>query len=197
MTASTTGSFGISVPQSAVMLPAPGTEVDGILDAIVSAQELPPASAARLRESLAAVTAFAHARPNPGRAHWALVEHPRAGNVDALLSLDIYALGDDDGPENYEARMLAAADSLGEAISYDVSRLEVAGRPAVLTYQLELPAGSDGMPAVEQATLAHFTDESTMLEYRMVAQDLAAYDDISAYIVEIAGGLETMEGNDV
>jgi hypothetical protein len=195
MTASITGLYCISVPETALMLPPPGNEVDVVLEAIIASLALPPASGVRLRGSLAAAAAFAHARPNPGRAHWALVEHPKTGNVDAVLSLDIYALKDDDGPENYEARMRAAADSLGDAISYNVSRLSVADRPAVLTYQLELPAGAAGIPAVEQATLAHFTDEHTMLEYRMVAQDLAAYDDISAYVIQLASGMTIMEAD--
>ena len=145
----------------------------------------------RLEAELSSAVEYARRRSSAAGRAWALVGQPRTGNVDAIMLVETYSRAEGLGPREYLERCRATAQNIDpeDLWQFDVDYVTVAGREAVILHQLEMPAGDEGRPATEQATVAHFVDDSTMIEYRLVTQDLAVFDDIVSFTAGLAASI--------
>ncbi|MCU1424005.1 MAG: hypothetical protein JWM51_296 [Microbacteriaceae bacterium] len=203
-TSQLTITFDVEIPAGWHKLPAPGRaeDTDAAVRAIVDGLDIVGDTRHSLLHVLAAVTAVAQAPKRGGRMHWALVPEPGNGRVEALMSLGTIA----NAPGRFEEYKNAAAvdldepdadaDNPAELINRTVSErtLRVGRAVAVHDFVIEPTTGGVADPAVERAIVALFPERAGRgIEMSIVTQNLAWFDDVTGYLVDIASTFRETE----
>jgi len=152
---------------------------------------------AQLRYGLMTVIDFSHRLPGEGRYNFALVAEPLEGVVHAVLSVQkIRVTGEAYDNLLYRLQNPPPAEGV-EVINRTVEEYRVAAGRAIVMHDFMLPVGFESVPgpATERTILSLFMDDSdAMIDFAMYAQDLAAFEDMPAYLVEIVGAISPIGG---
>ncbi|MET0989247.1 MAG: hypothetical protein ABWY54_01230 [Glaciihabitans sp.] len=191
--------FEFEVPAGWHKLPADATSTTEAVGAIAERLTEPGETREQLERSLAAVSAQAQSPRRQGRPHWGYVPDPSTGRVEALLSV-----GDIPGDPGAYERYLELA-----RVDLDAAEPPQQGNPAELinrtTSEFRLPEGKVvaihdfviqptlggvGDPAVERAIVALFPDRAARaVECSIVTQNMAQFEDVTQYLVDIVATL--------
>lgn len=153
-------------------------------------------SAVRLAGALELAGVFAQSGGTPGRWSWALVGSPVSGQVDAVLTLDVY--DSRSGSDVYRAAAERSVPSGFDVITRTIDDVEVAGREAVVIHELIAPEPGEATadPASERASLALFSAETgTMLVLRVTTQDMMLFENIVAWLLDLGATVELTVGS--
>lgn len=199
-----TGRFEVEIPAGWHKLPAAqnAEATAEAVSAIVASLAVDLEAGGRLAQALTAVTAVANAPRQQQRTHWALVPDPSAGRVEALLSLGSIVGGTGsvekyleaatvnlDGPDSDPAN---PAELVNRTVAERV--LAVGRTVTVHDFVIEPTAGGVADPAVERAIVAIFPERAARgIEMSIVTQNLAWFDDITGYLVDIAATFRETE----
>lgn len=200
MTAALLLTFEVDIPGGWHKLPLDPEETASAVAQLAASLVDDPDARERLVYALAAVAAVAQAPRRHGRQHWAYVPDPSTGRVEALLSLGDMPGGRGDY-ENYLA--LASVDldvaetpqpgTAAELINRTVAERRIAvGRVvSIHDFVIQPTAGGVPDPAVERAIVALFPDRaSRAVECSIVTQNLAQFEDVTGYLVDIVATFE-------
>ena len=147
---------------------------------------------AQLRYALMTVIDFSHRLPGEGRYNFALIGEPLQGIVHAVLSVQKLRVTDE-AYDNLLYRVQNPPPAEGvESINRTVEEYRLAAGRAIVMHDFIVPVEFEPIPepATERTTLSLFADDSdSLLDFAMYAQDLAAFDDMPAYLVEIVGAI--------
>jgi len=188
-------SDAILLPPGWIALAPEGADPSAWVEAYLDGLTTQPTAIARaqLRYGLLSLIDMA-AGMRPGKRYsFAFVEDPTVGLVRALLSLQMLRVTGD-AFENYRARLETSTDSeTVEVINRTVQRVELAAGSAWLMHDFTLSALPEAIPdpALERAVLGLFVrDADVMIEFSMYAQDLAVFDNMPQYLVDIVAALD-------
>ena len=191
--------FEFEVPAGWHKLPVDAASTPAAIEAIVERLTQPGETREQLARALAAVSAQAQSPRRHNRPHWGYVPDPSTGRVEALLSV-----GDIPGDAGAYDRYLDLA-----RVDLDAAEPAEQGNPAELinrtTTESRLPAGKVvaihdfviqptvggvGDPAVERAIVALFPERAARaVECSIVTQNMAQFDDLTQYLVDIVATL--------
>jgi len=187
------GAFAL--PAGWQLLPPRGTDASEWVETYLDELPVQPSALVRaqLRYGLMTVIELAHRMPGEARHNFALVGEPLEGLIHAVLSVQKQRVTAE-AYDNLLFRMQNPPPVEGvEAINRTVEQFRLAAGRAIVMHDFILPVGMQPIPepATERTTLSLFIDDSeTMLDFAMYAQDLAAFEDMAAYLVEIAGAIK-------
>ena len=161
-----------------------------VADAVIEDAALPESPEREaLRAQLVGVGRLAAGLPSGSRWSWALVRDPRIGRAEALLSVRASATEGD-----LYARYLTEA---GERVSTETTELiqprvletVVPGGRVIVTRDFTRRVVREGVmpPVMERCTAGVFlNDENALLEITLITPDLALFDDIVDYVLNLA-----------
>jgi hypothetical protein len=195
-----TGRFEVEIPAGWHKLPAEATAE--VISAIVAMFAVDAEAGGRLTHALTAVAAVANSPRQQQRTHWALVPDPSAGRVEALLALGSIAGGAESVAKYLEAATvnLDGPDSdpanPAELVNRTVAERVLAVGRSVTVHDFVIEPASGGVadPAVERAIVAVFPERAARgIEMSIITQNLAWFDDITGYLVDIASTFRETE----
>jgi len=161
---------------------------------LVASWAIPRQAADRLTQALRVVSEISPSED--GRTVWALVRLPQSGRVDALLTLDVHVVNASESIDSLEHELKRQAASRGSDIAGRTSeRRSTPLGEALLVHDLEFAPARGGSPrtATERAFVALFVGSSLLLSYRLLTQDLAAFDNLPGYLADLVS-LTSLEG---
>jgi hypothetical protein len=175
-----------------LQLPDQGDDVDaGIAALLAELGELDAEATRQLGAGLRIVTGLAHSLAPGARTSHALVLQPDSGRVQALLSIRLSRIT----PEAYDNYLAAArayaGDERVEAIKRSVEEVQLPDGRGILSHDFTLAIQREGVPdpALERCFLAYFPDGfDTAVEFTLLTQNLALFEDAPAYLVALAAG---------
>ena len=150
-----------------------------------------PAAQQGLRHGLALVGRLANGLIPGGRWSWALVQSPASGRVDALLTSRFTIATDDLYPAYLDAVAARESTDANELIHAEVREVVLPAGRAIVSHDFTRRRDGAGVlsPVFERCNVAVFiAGSSALLEFMIVAQDLALFDDMVAYAIDLASG---------
>lgn len=181
----------LAIPIRNAWLPLPASSLDQSIESIVGELALGADDAEGLINALHAVSATAAALPAGARRNYALVVSPGARRVEALLSIRVSTVTGKALADYLAAAESVTSDDRAEIIDRSIREAELAAGRAVISHDFLLPASSGGiaLPTLERGFLALFpTDRSTMIEFTIITQNLALFDDLAEYMIALVNG---------
>lgn len=178
-------------------LPAPDEDAEAAIQGIVTTLgPLDEAADREVRAGLAAVIPLAHSLAPGSRISHALIPNPASGRVQALLSVRLTRITPD-AHANYLAAARAYAGGPGvEVINRVVEEVRLPVGPGVLSRDFTLPIEREGVPdpVLERCFLAVFPEGfETAVEFTLLTQNLALFDDTGSYLMALAAGERVRE----
>jgi len=195
--------FEYEIPAGWIRLPQDASSTHDAVAAIAGSITEAGETRDQLVRALTAVTAIALAPARHGRPHWAYVPDPSTGRVEAILSI-----GDIPGaPTDYDRYLALARVDLDQpeapVVGYPAElinrtideRLVAVGRLiAIHDFVIQPTAGGVSDPAVERAIVALFPGRAARgVECSIVTQNLAQFDDVTSYLVDIVSTFHETE----
>jgi len=181
----------LDLPVGWVPLPRTGSNQEGWADAYVAELGLEEAAAFSLHFGLLAVMNTAAAMRPGERQSYAFIEDPTTGMVRALLSVQVWGLPAAQR-QVYRERIEAENTAEGiEVINQTFEERILAAGPAIVMHDFTVAVseGEQPVPALERGVVALFVEGTdAMIELSMYTQDLLLFDDMTAYLVELAEG---------
>jgi hypothetical protein len=200
MTGLADGSIRITHPQAMHALPARGVDVKEAADRIADQFEgLLPGPDSALRSALASAIEYFHARSDNAVQGWAIVSEPQTGQVDGIAMLKLLLGTREWSIDEYVERLQAARATVAETatwVRFDIFSSLHGEVPHVGYYRLEIPSATDHPVAIEEALVARLVPGFGILEARVIAQDLGAFDDVVSFAAAILSGTEFLEDVD-
>jgi len=196
--------FEVDIPEGWHELPPNGTPeaTTAAIERIVGVIGATGETRDQLVHALSAVSAVAQSPARGGRPHWAFVPRPSSGRVEALLSLGRIAGSSSEADDYRDAASVnldgpdADPQNPAELVNRTVTEhpLPVGRAIAIHDFVIEPTAGGIADPAVERAIVALFPDRAARgIEMSIVTQNLAWFEDITGYLVDIAATFRETE----
>lgn len=195
---SSTDAVHIDLPVGWVPLPPTGTDQAAWVDEYVTALELEEATANSLRFGLLAVMETAASLRAGERQSYAFIDDPTSGMVRALLSVQAWSIAADQRDRYRQHLESGNADERIEVINQTFEERELALGPALVMHDFAVATadGEQPIPALERGVVALFVEDSeAMIEFSLYTQDLLLFDDMTAYLAELADSLVTLQEN--
>lgn len=179
------------------LLPEPGGDPTGAIEAIVAEFDLREQVASALQVALLRANEYALGLAPGSRRSFALVSDPQTARVDAVLSARLSRVA----PDAYEEYLRGAESSADanpevEVINRTLVELVLPAGRAIATHDFTLNRNEDGVPqpALERALIALFvTGSPALIEFSVAAQDLAVFDDMADYLLGVVSKFRTTE----
>lgn len=161
-----------------------------VADAVIEDAALPESPEREaLRAQLVGVGHLAAGLPAGSRWSWALVQDPMAARAEALLSVRFSPTEGDLYARYIEEAGLRASTETTELIEPRVVEARVPGGRVVVTHDFTRRIMKEGVqpPVMERCTAGVFLDgEDALLEITLITPDLALFDDMVAYVLNLA-----------
>ncbi|MEP6481212.1 MAG: hypothetical protein ABJA94_04305 [Rhodoglobus sp.] len=192
MMSATSNDYTVSFDAAWRVLPTADEDAASVIHDLVEALNVEDPAADGLRRGLEAVTALSRELAPGQRNSWALVRDPSSGAVDALLSTRVSLVGPS-AIDDYRARIADGqhGDPEIRVVNRTVSERELAVGTALIVHDFTLHEDAEGLidPALERAVVALFlSGTNKLVEFYLVTQNLALFDDIAEYLVSIVSG---------
>lgn len=178
-------------------LPATDEDAAAAIDTMVEGFAVDPQAAERLRHGLTAVTTLARSLAPGERRSYALVRDPGNGAVEALLSTRVSRVSTT-AVDDYRARIAEGRrqDDI-DIVNRTVEERDLPQGHALVVHDITLREDGEGLiePALERTILALFVhDSDVLIEFYLATQDLALFDDMVGYLVDLVAGRDQSEG---
>ena len=173
------------------MLPLRDDDQDASIERTIEAAQVDEEAARGLRYGLKAVNGIARSLPAGERHNYALVRTPESGLVEALLSTRVSRVGPTAYDDYLDVVQNTPAAPDVEVLNRRIIEVTMPRGRGILVHDLTLALGQDGVPdpALERAFLALFVaDTAALIEFTLITQDLALFEDIESYLMEFAAG---------
>lgn len=184
-----------TLPRGWQLLPVAEVDASEWVESYLDALPQQPTALIRahLRFSLMTAIDMLHRLPGTARRNFALIPQPLDGVVRSLLSMQkVQVTGNTYDSLLDRMQNPPAADGL-EAINRTVDEIMLPAGRAIVMHDFVVSTDFESVPepATERATLSLFLDGTdTMLEFAMYAQDLAAFESMTAYLIDLVAVLE-------
>jgi len=192
--ARTLPSGAFALPEGWQLLPARDVEPSEWVEAYLDELVVQPSALirAQLRYALMTVIDLTLRMPEGARHNFALIGEPLDGVVHSVLSMQkLHVTNDAYANLLHRTQNPLPADGL-EALNRTVEEITLPAGRAIVMHDFVVTTEFESIPepATERTTLALFIDGTdTMLDFAMYAQDLAAFDDMPAYLIEIVAAI--------
>jgi hypothetical protein len=184
----------MQVPLSGSWFRLPGSDDDleaGVDAVLAEVGPLDEEATRQLRAGLGVVARLAHSLAPGARMSHALILEPDSGRVQALLSIRLSRVTSA-AYDNYLAAAKAfSGDKRVEVIKRIVEEVQLPEGRGILSHDFSLATEREGIadPALERCFLAYFpTGFDTAVEFTLLTQNLALFDDAPAYLMAVAAG---------
>lgn len=163
------------------------------IEAVIEELGIGEFAAQQLRGSLSNAIEFLRLNGAESKQSWVYIRDGSSGRVDAVVTMEFFSVGEED-KEKYVAAFRGSDQPPGaEVINRRVQLAELPNGEAVVVHDflLDDSESNPAVPALERAIVGVFSRErAPMVEFTVLTQDLALFEDITEFAVMMAGTVQ-------